>query len=472
MSKKLIIRFSDQAAQPSKPNEGLAKHMKRVVGFLEAKSLLPIFDTLDLDANPRSAKVGNVTGEIVQTLQSSPDLFPFKSKGVLIGCSNVRELERNRFELHITDPLIEGILDGGHNMLAIGINLLSAFLSDAELKKIKYWDQMKDAWKTHRENIGTDDQSLNFLVPVELIIPSSNDEDVVGQFMSSLLDICAARNNNAQLADEAKANKKGYYDAIREFMDESFAKRVEWRTNTWDDDTEKRPIKVRDLIALSWLPLNVLNEADALPVKIEVSPQNIYRNKGECSSRFNALMALPGVSVENGPKSELVHAGVKSALKILAELPGLYDQIYENFPEAYNSHNRKFGANKIVKIYNPERKKVLKQDGKDHSGYFTSQPLTPMLRKKITHNYPEGLIAPIFYGLTALMDVRDDEIQWAVSNPSQFIEEVLPEIAGSYKLVLEMGDWDPQKISKNPNSHEFAVKQFESALLRQRITQG
>ena len=446
--------------------------MKRIVGFVEVKNLLQVFDVLDLDANPRSAKVGHVTGEIVQTLQTSPDLFPFKSKGILIGCSMVRELERNRFELQIGDTSVEGILDGGHNMLAIGLNLLSLVLPETNLKKIRYWDQMKEAWRCHRESINAEVKSLNYVIPVEMLIPTSNDDDTIAQFMSSLLDICAARNNKAQLADEAKANKKGYYDAIRDYMDEEFSRRVEWRTNSWDDDTEKRPIKVRDLIAFSWLPLNLLNKATALPEAIEVSPQNIYRNKGECSSRFNALMSLTGVTVEDGPKSKLEHQGVKSALKILADLPNLYDQIYESFPEAYNSNNRKFGANKIVKIYNPERKKALKAEGKDHAGYMNVQPLTPMFRREITHSYPEGLIAPVFYGLTALMEVRDGEVHWAVDDPGELIRQNLQNIADAYKLVLEMGDWVPQRISKNPNSHEFAVQQFQSALLRLRISQS
>lgn len=466
---KPIIRFLDQSVQPSKMTEGLANHMKRVVGFVDAKNILSLFDTFDLEANPRSAKVGHVTAEIMQTLQSSPDLFPFKSKGILIGCAKSRELERNRYELEINDPTTEGILDGGHNMLAIGLHLLSPFLSEAELKKIKFWDSMKEAWHSHRSQIGDDEQSLRFLVPVEMVVPTADDDETLDLFMSSLLDICAARNNNAQLADEAKANKKGYYDAIRDYMDADFSKRVEWRTNTWEDDTEKRPIKVRDLVAFSWLPLNVLNKANALPKDTSVTPQNIYRNKGECSSRFNELMAMDDVTVENGAKAELVHDGIKSAFKILADLPKLFDLIYERFPESYNSNNLKFGARKLVKIYDPDHKKALKADGRDHSGYMSSQPVTPMFRNKVKYSYPDGLIAPIFYGLTALMEVKGDKVRWAVDDPAKFVCDHLVEIAGSFKLVLEMGEWDPQRIAKNPNSHEFAVQQFQSALLRQSI---
>ncbi len=38
----------------------------------------------------------------------------------------------------------------------------------------------------------------------------------------------------------------------------------------------------------AWIPLNALNEAGAMPKNISVSPQNTYRNKGECSlKRFD-----------------------------------------------------------------------------------------------------------------------------------------------------------------------------------------
>jgi hypothetical protein len=44
----------------------------------------------------------------------------------------------------------------------------------------------------------------------------------------------------------------------------------------------------------------------------------------------------------------------------------------------------------------------------------------------------------------------------------------LPDIAGAYRLVLDMARFDPQKLAKNQASHEFAVGEFEKALLKHR----
>src|SRR3546814_15114325 len=70
----------------------------------------------DLEANPRAAKIGSVTNAIVESLEETPELFPFKSKGILIGTSSYEALQRNRFELTFDNPESEGILDGAHQI--------------------------------------------------------------------------------------------------------------------------------------------------------------------------------------------------------------------------------------------------------------------------------------------------------------------------------------------------------------------
>jgi len=262
------------------------------------------------------------------------------------------------------------------------------------------------------------------------------------------------------------SNKQGFYDAIKEAVPRDFAARVEWKPNSWEDEDEKRPVRVRDLVALAWVPLNALNDAGALPKDISVSPQNTYRNKGECSLRFEELMAFDKVTRQlQGARRELHHAGVASAFKLLADLPQLYDQIYEEFPDAYNGNKkRRFAANTIVKIYDPARRKAAKAAGKDASGYIATEPTTPFFRRGTRCGYPEGLIVPVIYGLKGLMVVEDGKVRWAVRDPSQFVTRNLERIAEAYQLVMNLAHWDPQKISKDPNSYEFAVREFQNAL--------
>ncbi|HTM82327.1 hypothetical protein [Asticcacaulis sp.] len=470
---KIIVRFAVVAEQPnSRDEERLSTHtsensiagIKRYTGFVRGRDLYPLFDHLSLEANPRAAKTGNVTNAIMESLEKTPELFPFKSKGILIGTSNYEALQRNRFELRFEDLDSEGILDGGHNMLAIGLHMLLAVMDERELARISLWDDMKDLWEKQRNALEAVKEKFDFLVPIELLVPSDVENTAsVQQFEMSVLDICAARNNNAQLTQETKSNKLGFYDEIRDRLDPAVASRVEWKSNEWES-SETKPIKVRDLLALAWIPLNRANEANLLPLDISVTPQNIYRNKGECSKQFDKLMSDKGVSrTVDGPTHELTNHTVASCFDILSDLPQLYDLIYSDFPDAYNSNGFRFGANPIVKMYDPPRREAAK----DKSAFLVSQPHTHYLNKPVYYRYPDGLIMPLVYGLKGLMEINDDKVVWAVE-PVKFVEMYLKDIAGAYRLVLDMARFDPQKLAKNEASHEFAVGEFEKALLKHR----
>ncbi|PCI32036.1 MAG: hypothetical protein COB54_08300 [Alphaproteobacteria bacterium] len=448
MTKTTLIKFTHVSEQ----TEG---SVTRIVGLVKAEYLFGLFDIIDLEANPRSAKTGSVTDDIIESINDGSDIFPFKTKGILIGTAIYTPLERKRYKLQFEDPETEGVLDGGHNMLAIGIHFLSKVISDLkELNRIKTWSLFKRAWNKYRTRIEKIKSSFNFLVPVEVLVPSDlNDSEIVDHFNNSLLDICAARNNNVQLTPETKANKKGFYNELREALPPTIAKNVEWKTN------DGGSIKVRDLIALAWMPLNVLNDEGLLPIEISTAPQNIYRNKGECSKLFSQLMENENVSktVDGNYEHELTNPIVRSAIKILGDIPKLYDKIYADFPEAYNKAVKaRFGRNPIVRIYDPGN-----EDGTPK--YLKSEPKTKFTYEGVKYSYPDGLIMPLIYALTALMKVERDEIIWA-TDPVDFLDLHFETILRSYKTVFDMGGFDPQKIGKNEGMYDFTVDRFKMAL--------
>jgi len=472
-----IVRFNDAAVQPKEAPDDPSCCVRRVIGTVEMKHLLPLFHDSALDPNPRSARVNRVIEDILRSLERTPELFANKSKGILLGTATFEALQRNRYRVSFEEPDVEGILDGGHNMLAIGLFMLRELMDEREWKQVKSWDDLMRVWPEYKSELAARKDGYNILVPVEMLVPADDDEETIESFHSALVDICSARNNNAQLPLEAAANKKGFYDEIKDQMPQELAARVEWRPNTWEDEDEDRPVKVRDLVALAWIPLNLLHAAGALPpdLNVSVSPQNIYRNKGECSKLFDVLMGHREVTHKGeAAKHVLIHDGVKSAFRILGDLPALYDQIYEDFPDAYNTNNKRFRANPIVKIYDPDGRTAARAAGKDVSGFTATEPVTPFLRRRVRAggfkpcSYPDGLIMPLVYGLQGLMKVRNGEVEWVVSNPSSFLKTALPKVAGAYQLVLEMAKWDPQKIAKAPASHEFAVQQFQSLVRNER----
>lgn len=444
----LVIRFDTVAEQAAGP-------VLRIVGFAKARNLIQLLDAADLEANPRSAKTGPVTDDILDSIVASPDIFVFMTKGILVGASYYEKLQRNRYSLSFENTKIEGILDGGHNSLALGIHILTHAVGPELARKIKRWPDFKAAWEANREAVealrkvkpednGYVETALDFLVPIEVLVPSDVDDDtIVEEFNSSLLAICSARNNNVQLTLETRAAKKGFYEVLRAALPDEIERRVEWKTNDGGE------VKARDLVAMSWIPLSCL-ELEKLPT---IPPQNIYRNKGECAKLFDELMSREDVSrpTDGEYTREVNNPTVVSALRIAAQLPLLYDRIYKAFPYAYNKAGGKFGNISVVKPAADMRSKP--------KTYFTQQP--------VEYSYPDGLIMPLLYGLKAIIG-RDEkgELYWT-QEPTKFVDEHLPVIVRKYRVVLDAFKFDPQKIGKNEGSYDLILDAFETQLMKE-----
>src|SRR3546814_6787787 len=95
--------------------------------------------------------------------------------------------------------------------------------------------------------------------------------------------------------------------------------------------------------------------------------------------------------------------------------------------------------------------------------------MTHFRNDPVYYRYPDGLIMPLVYGLKGLMDIDGERVVWA-TDPHVFLKRYLGDIAGAYRLVLDMARFDPQKLAKNQASHEFAVGEFEQALIDRKST--
>lgn len=443
---ELLIRFETVDRQTEGP-------VTRLVGFARARNILPLLDAADLEANPRTAKVGQITNDIRESIETSPELFPFKTKGILVASANCRELERRRYHMTFENPAIEGILDGGHNTLAIGLHILSvAGVEARELKKVKSWPEFKESWVANQDKVkelkasasSGEGGPLDFLVPIEVLIPSDPDDDLrLEAFTSSLFEICAARNNNRQLADEAKANKKGLYDHLRTTVPTEIAKRVEWKSNDGGD------VKIRDIVALAWVPLTIASLPSGVSKPRVV---DIYSGKGKCSASFDALMEHPEVSKQLPDGTfELHNTVVGSALAIAGAMPKLYDLIYRDFPAAYNDGGKRFGGLSSVKL------------AKD----MKIKPVSPFTKTPVQFSYPDGFIMPLVYGLSALMTAdANGNVTWSVPNPEKFLDDTLTSVVRRYRAIIEAFSGDPQKIGKNEGAYTIAKDAFETELLK------
>jgi len=437
-------------------NTQIVGSAKRLIGLVKLKQIVKIIEVLDLQANPRDSKLSQITTDIIDSLEKTPELFALKSKGLLLAASVYKELDRDRYELTFADRDVEGVLDGGHNLLAIGHYILDLALVEQddkkELKKAKIWGEFKRVFNKHIDLVNeflSDDENaseLSTLIPVELLLPKSDNPLDIDDFSRSLIDIQEARNNNAQLKQETKTNNEGLYDGLKAVLPAELEKKIEWRSNEGGD------IKAADIVALTWIPLAALNldveDEDGKKVT-SPSPVQTYSSKGDCVNRYHRFMSSKDITT-NSAKREIKSVKVLSAFKIAADLPKLYDFIYENFPDYYNANDGKFGRISAVNKMNS------KGGNKE----------TKFSQKSISWKYPEGFIAPLVDGLRSLM-VPDNEgnLVWA-TNPLLFLQNQLPQIVVRYKQLMEENDFDPQKVGKSQVAYDSVLDAFELALLR------
>lgn len=451
----------------------------RVVGLMSPKFLVGLIDSLDLDANPRNSKLGPVTNAIQDSIEKdeatvgTSKLFPLKSKGILIAASEYERLERNRYRLEFVDLSTEGILDGGHNTLAIGAYVLaqaSKFAGKAAPKRreMGIWDDFKGVWSERRDDVESyvsairnDPDSvaergaglLDFLVPVELILPADPDDELcVEGFRSSLLEICEARNNNAQLTQGTKGNQEGLFDSFKALFAErapEFAREISWKTN------DGGSVQSRSLIALAWIPLSKTSHVQEGPDKILDAPSAVltYSGKEKCLEKYLELLRDDRITEHYGQKRELKDPEVASALKVATDLPLLFDRIYQLFPACYNTIG---SYGKIGAV------KGLLNKGDRYE--------TPFLRNEAERPVPDGFIYPLVYGLRALMGTDDStgEIVWK-TDPYAFVEsDAFKGAVAQYCGVIQQSDYDPQKVGKGAFSYTAAENAIQLAYLMAR----
>ena len=444
------------------PSLRVLNNIRRITGFVKVRGLIDIITNLNLDANPRNAKKSPVTKDIIETIRETPELYPFKSKGILIGASECVELERNRYSLSFQNLKLEGILDGGHNTLAIALYLLeeSILLSNnpkfiaekqKELNRVKTWDEMKEFWGKMIRSVSNlkqkESNALDALVPVELLVPDTDSEENIHDFLTSILLICAARNNNVQLRDETLANQDGVFDSLKEILERQMPDvydEVSWKTNQLGN------IDIRFLISLVWIPLGValkhLNDKGTLTSIKPLPGTTAYSSKSEAVKRYRELIKAKDISEKVPGKNtwEVRNSYIKSALEMVPTVLKVYDYVYENFQDAYNKNDGKFGRIEAVKNESKQRRNFI----------------TPFGRKNIEGPEkmvpPAGYMMPVVYGLRELVKVDEESetLSWAV-DPMKFFGEIsnLTKIVGSFMGNMRDVGFDPQRVGKGDSPY-------------------
>lgn len=434
-----VILKLEHSNVPLTSKEG--KKINKIISSISPATLIRLVKFADNKINPRTASVNAITTSIYETLDKSPELFWYKTKGILIATKECQLLDRNRIKLSFDQPAYEGIMDGGHNTFAIARFIIDKLFGI----KFKKWDECKNYWNKNFDDIikkfkeVENEPRFQFSIPVEILYPN----DSVGSledYYDAIAEICSARNNNIQLKETAKGNQVGCYDYLKEHLSRYS---IIWKTG----DTGS--IKSEDVIAMADIPLYFLQVEGLLPEEgiRKFNRVNLYSQKGQCISFFNEIIKNPKFSIEEKGKFILKSDLIKSALKMTEDIMKLFDQLYINFPALYNKNNGSFG--RIVEVKNKKSKVRFKTINKD-----------------CDYTYPDGYIYPLISGIIKFMiyDDATNAIQWRI-NPSSKEFKVENLNIMKYTGWIKQLDYNPQKVGKTNLMYLEADEVFNAYMI-------
>lgn len=433
MSNETIIRLQS-GAEPHVSPENVK--LNKLVSSINAQDFIKLLKTANNKVNPRSAKKNAITESIQETLSESPELFWFKSKGMLLATERCEILERNRVRLSFSNEESEGIMDGGHNALAI-----ATFISDKLYGlSFKTWEECKQFWDGNFDAIVADFQTKSdsfgsFSIPIEVLYP--NDEDgALDEYYDHVAEICSARNNNVQLTDTAKGNKIGLYDALKDRLDEQF--NVIWKPG------EAGNIKSDEVISMASIPLFLLQERELLPSDLpQFNIIDTYRAKSKCISFYNAVLSHDEISGKEQGKHVLGNTYIESGLGLVSTLMKFFDKVFAEFPKLYNDISPGFGRIKSV------------DDKKSKQSIFRT--------RTCDKTYPPGFIYPLVTGIMELIeiDIEKQVLRWKVDPMTIILSDLdMTQYIGAIKIA----NYDPQTVGKQILFYQQARSMFETYL--------
>lgn len=417
------------------------KRIIKLNSSISPQTAVELIRVVDNQINPREAKAGPITKAIFSTLNDTPELFWFKSKGILLATTDCEILQDpNQVSLTFGNPLYEGIMDGGHNFLAI-----ANFLTTKLLKKpLKNWKECKQFWAEHYDEIKRaideeavkDDNILSFSIPIEIIAPM-HEEGALDDYYRVISAICKARNNNVQLQDAALSNQSGFYDYLKEQMTDF---PVQWKTN------DAGTIKVNDVVSWATLPLMFLQQKDLIVKEPKLNVVSIYSSKSKCVNAFSAILDTDGYCEEENGKFKLTSELIKSALNLVPDILRYFDRLTVAFPDLFKKalhSNLSTAAGDII-----DKNKQMEVPFKTTDS-------------KSSCSYPLAYIYPLVAGTTALMRVNGNKVEW-IKNPADPAFDLNNVNLSTFVSVMKSLRYDPQKVGKDKSFYELGVQAYNA----------
>lgn len=282
-------------------NLDAAQHIQKQ-GYRDYFAIVDVKQLPDLTQwrkiNVRDPKLsGSVPNAIRASITDNPVLFAFMNRGIVLSAESVHfDNKTNKLTLSLRDPLLHGLLDGGHTY-----NILL---------------EERDGLETTQ------------YVRLE-ILEGFKPEDI-----PQLVD---ARNTSNQVRDQSLMNLSGEFDKLKKALAKTpYADLIAYKEYEVLPNGDAKPIDVRDIIA-------ILTAFEREHFDDKTHPINAYRSKAACLQHFK----------EHTKSYQKIYPLAPDILE-------LYDLIQLQLPDLYNKvRGGKFGHLTGVTTYKGKHKAHL-----------------------------------------------------------------------------------------------------------------
>lgn len=274
---------------PSPYDESGAKTYMAVVNVKEVPETLEEWRKINVrDAKTKSA----VSRSIRNTLKDDPNSFFFRNRGITLIVNKVEyDNQKDILELEVSDPYLNGLLDGGHTYSVIREYLEG--LSEEELADFSAYIKI---------------EIIEGITDVELIT-----------------NIVEARNTSTQVKEQSLEEHRKSYEAIHAILDaQPYGKNIAYKEYELGEDGKPKDIDIKEV--LSYLVCFDVESFDN-----NKHPIKTYSTKASVIQHFK----------NNADNME-------KYIPLLPVILELRDYIYLKLPEAHKDGGGKFGALKGV----------------------------------------------------------------------------------------------------------------------------
>jgi len=279
---------------PSPYDESGAKTYMAVVNVKEVPDALEEWRRINVrDAKTKSA----VSRSIRDTLKDDPNSFFFRNRGMTLIVDKVEyDNQKEMLEIEMSDPYLNGLLDGGHTF-----SVITEYLEGLPEEELA---------------------DFNALIKIEIIEGITDTELIT--------NIVEARNTSTQVKEQSLEEHRKSYEAIHSILDaQPYGKNIAYKEYELGDDGKPKDIDIKEI--LSYLVCFDVESFDN-----NKHPIKSYSTRASVVQHF---------------KDKVEGTEIRRMEKFIPLLPlilELRDHIYLGLPEAHKDGGGKFGALKGV----------------------------------------------------------------------------------------------------------------------------